>query len=693
MFKLGRFAVRRRRLILIVAAIVAVAAAVVGSGTLAALSLSRFEAPGTESLRAAEVLAEEFDTGNPNLTLLVTARGGDVDDPRNAERGRALAAELAPEVRQVESYWDRESPALKSEDGSQALILAWVPGSATEARKAIAELSERFTRADDVITVGVGGQDEVFRQVGAQAAKDFLRAELIVVPVVLLLLILLYRRVSLALTTLGVGLFAMVGTLAALRGLTALTEVSTFAANITLVMGLALGVDYCLFVIARYREELAGGASVPEAVERAVATAGRTVLFSGLTVAASLAMLLLFPFPFLRSFAYAGVLVVGFAVVGALTVLPAALASLKPHPAVERSNGFGALGFWARTANTVMNRPVLVGGAVLALLLLLASPVLGLKFGLPDDRILPADASSRIVQDQIRDGFGQEQTDAIRVIAKGARNEGAQDDDFAARLGDVPGIVQVDVETNGYGTVWTAIPSQGALSGDVPELVAKVRALQPDYLVGGYPAELADFRDALTDRVPLVVALILIITFVLLFLMTGSILLPLKATVLNLLSLGVMFGVVVWGFQNGNLSGVLDFTPTGTLEPSIPILMFCIAYGLSMDYEVFMVSRIAEEYARTGDERAAVATGIQRSAPLITAAAAILALSFAAYASGSVMYLQMLGAGMAVAIIVDATFVRAVLVPALMRLAGRANWWAPGWLRHVHTRFGISESR
>ncbi|MFD1149648.1 MMPL family transporter [Saccharothrix hoggarensis] len=683
MHLLGRFAVRRRRLVLVAAAIVAVAAAVVGSGTLSALSLSRFEAPGTESLRAAEVLAEDFDTGNPNLTLLVTARGGDVDDPATAARGRALAAELAPDVRQVESYWDRRSPALRSEDGGQALVLAWVPGSATEARAAIAGLSERFTRADDVITVGVGGQDEVFRQVGAQAARDFVRAELIVVPVVLLLLILLYRRVSLALTTLGVGLFAMVGTLAALRGLTRLTEVSTFAANITLVMGLALGVDYCLFVIARYREELAGGATVPEAVERAVTTAGRTVLFSGLTVAASLAMLLLFPFPFLRSFAYAGVLVVGFAVVGALTVLPAALASLKPHPAVERSTGF-----WARTANAVMNRPLLVGGAVLALLLLLAAPVLGLRFGLPDDRILPADASSRVVQDQIRAGFGQEQTDAIRVVAEGGRDDG-----YTARLADVPGIVQVDVASNDHGTVWTAIPSQEALAGDVPALVATVRALQPDYLVGGYPAELADFRDALADRVPLVVALVLAVTFVLLFLMTGSILLPLKATALNLLSLAVMFGVVVWGFQEGNLSHVLDFTPTGALEPSIPILMFCIAYGLSMDYEVFMVSRIAEEYARTGDERAAVATGIQRSAPLITAAAAILALSFAAYASGSVMYLQMLGAGMAVAIIVDATFVRAVLVPALMRLAGPANWWAPGWLRRAHTWFGLSESR
>ncbi|MCC8243571.1 MMPL family transporter [Saccharothrix luteola] len=681
---LGRFAVRRRRLVLIVAALVAVAAAVVGSGALSALSLSRFEAPGTESLRAAEVLAEEFGTGNPNLTLLVTARGGDVDDPRTAERARALAAELGPDVRQVESYWDRRSPALRSEDGGQALILARVPGSATEARAAIAGLSERFTRADDVIEVGVGGQDEVFRQVGAQAARDFLRAEMIVVPVVLLLLVLLYRRVSLALTTLGIGLFAMVGTLAALRGLTRFTEVSTFAANITLVMGLALGVDYCLFVIARYREELAGGATVPAAVERAVATAGRTVLFSGLTVAASLAMLVLFPFPFLRSFAYAGVLVVGLSVLGALTILPAALACLKPHPAAER-----ATGFWARTANAVMNRPLLVGGAVLALLLLLAAPVLGLRFGLPDDRILPPDASSRVVQEEIRAGFGQEQTDAIRVIAKDVRG----DDDYAARLGDVPGIVQVDVTTNGYGTTWSAIPSQEALSGDVPELVERVRALEPDYLVGGYPAELADFRDALTDRVPLVVGLILAVTFVLLFLMTGSVLLPVKATALNLLSLAVMFGVVVWGFQEGNLAPLLGFTPTGAVEPSIPILMFCIAYGLSMDYEVFMVSRIAEEHARTGDDRAAVTAGIQRSAPLITAAAAILALSFAAYTTGRVMYLQMLGAGLAVAIVVDATFVRAVLVPALMRLAGRANWWAPAWLRKVHVRFGLSEGR
>ncbi|MER5264791.1 MMPL family transporter [Actinosynnema sp. NPDC002837] len=681
---LGRFAVRRRRLVLVVAALVAAAAAVVGSGALSALSLSRFEAPGTESLRAAEVLAEEFGTGNPNLTLLVTARGGDVDDPRTADRARALAAELAPDVRQVESYWDRRSPALRSEDGGQALILAWVPGSATDARAAIAGLSERFTRADDVIEVGVGGQDEVFRQVGAQAARDFLRAEAIVVPVVLLLLVLLYRRVSLALTTLGIGLFAMVGTLAALRGLTRFTEVSTFAANITLVMGLALGVDYCLFVIARYREELAGGATVPAAVERAVATAGRTVLFSGLTVAASLAMLVLFPFPFLRSFAYAGVLVVALSVLGALVVLPAALACLKPHPATER-----ATGFWARTANAVMNRPLLVGGAALALLLLLAAPVLGLRVGLPDDRVLPADASSRVVQEDIRAGFGQEQTDAIRVIAKDVQGN----DDYAARLGDVPGIVQVDVTTNGYGTTWSAIPSQEALSGDVPALVQRVRALEPDYLVGGYPAELADFRDALTDRVPLVVGLILAITFVLLFLMTGSVLLPVKATALNLLSLAVMFGVVVWGFQEGNLAHLLGFTPTGTVEPSIPILMFCIAYGLSMDYEVFMVSRIAEEHARTGDDRAAVTAGIQRSAPLITAAAAILALSFAAYTTGRVMYLQMLGAGLAVAIAVDATLVRAVLVPALMRLAGRANWWAPAWLRRVHLRFGLSEGR
>ncbi|MFI9812081.1 MMPL family transporter [Saccharothrix variisporea] len=657
MYELGRFAVRRRRWVLAVAVVVTVVAAAVGSGALSALSLSRYEVPGTDSLRAADVLEREFGTGNPNITLLVSARGS-VDDPAVAAEGRRLTDELRKSTAEATSYWDDRSPALRSEDGAQALVLGRVPGSATEARAAIAELSQRFTVRNDVVSVGVGGQDEVFRQVGAQAARDFLRAELIVVPAVLLLLVLLYRRVSMALTTIGIGLFAMVATLAGLRGLTYFTEVSTFAANVTLVMGLALGVDYCLFVIARYREELAGGADVATAVERAVGTAGRTVLFSGLTVAASLAMLLLFPFPFLRSFAYAGVLVVALSVVGALTILPAVLASLKPHPARERTNGF-----WARTADAVMKRPLWTGGVALVGLLLVAAPVLGLRFGLPDDRILPADASSRVVQDQIRSGFGQEQTDAIRVVGAGVHDAA----DFARRLDDVPGIVQVDHRTTDYGTLWTAIPSQEALAGDVPGLVRQVRELEPDHLVGGYPAELADFRDALTDRLPLVVALILGVTFVLLFLMTGSILLPLKATALNLLSLAVMFGVVVWGFQDGNLAHVLGFTAIGTVEPSIPILMFCIAYGLSMDYEVFMVSRISEEYHRTGDERTAVTTGLQRSAPLITAAAAILSLSFAAYATGSVVILQMLGVGMAVAVLVDATVVRAVLVPSLMR--------------------------
>ncbi|XVV06833.1 MMPL family transporter [Actinosynnema sp. CA-248983] len=684
MHKLGRFAVRRRRWVLAVAIAVTAVAAVIGSGALSALSLSRFEAPGTESLRAADVLEREFGTGNPNITLLVTARGS-VDDPAVVAEGQRLTGQLRDATAETTSYWDARSPALRSTDGTQALVLGRVPGSATEARAAIAELSERFTVTGDLVSVGVGGQDEVFRQVGAQAARDFLRAELIVVPVVLSLLVLLYRRVSPALVTIGIGLFAMVATLAGLRGLTYLTDVSTFAANITLVMGLALGVDYCLFVIARYREELAGGADVPTAVERAVGTAGRTVLFSGLTVAASLSMLLLFPFPFLRSFAYAGVLVVGLSVAGALTILPAALAGLKPHPARERSTGL-----WARTANIVMNRPLWTGGLALIGLLLVAAPVLGLRFGLPDDRILPPDASSRVVQEEIRTGFGQEQTDAVRVVGAGVRDPGAVAE-FARRLDEVPGIVQVDHRTTGYGTYWTAIPSQEALAGDVPGLVRQVRALDSGYLVGGYPAELADFRDALTDRLPLVVALILAVTFVLLFLMTGSLLLPLKATALNLLSLSVMFGVVVWGFQDGNLAGLLGFTATGTVEPSIPILMFCIAYGLSMDYEVFMVSRISEEYHRTGDERIAVTTGLQRSAPLITAAGAILALSFAAYTTGSVMYLQMLGAGMAVAVLVDATVVRAVLVPSLMRLAGRANWWAPPFLRRVHTRFGLSE--
>ncbi|XVU21321.1 MMPL family transporter [Actinoplanes sp. CA-054009] len=679
---------RRRRLILFLGLLVTLAAAVLATGTMSRLVLSRWEAPGTESVRAQPELAR-FGTGNANLILLVTATAA-VDSPAVRAAASAVADELAAEraVVDVWSYWSRgQDPTMRGADGRSAVILAHVGGDATAARMEIRErLLPAYTRNDGVISVRVGGSEAVSSQVSERAAADFARAELLIVPLMLGLLVLLYRRVRLALLTLGIGVFAVAGTLAGLRIVAGFAEVSTFAANITLVMGVGLGIDYSLFVISRFREELHRG--VPEAIAATVGTAGRTVVFSGLTVAASLSALLIFPFPFLRSFAYAGVLVVAVAVAGALTLLPAALGVLG-HRAARRGRPERSGGFWHRSGSAVMRRPVLFAALGLVIVGVLGAPALGLRIGLPDDRVLPPSASTRQTYDLLRAGFATEANDALHVI-------GGRPDVVA--LSRVPGIAQVnspagvfvagtrvadlpDPERFVRGDLHRveAVPARAALSGTgVPEMVGAVRNASPGALVGGFPAELTDFRAALTDRIPLVGGLILVISFVLLYAMSRSLLVPVKATVLNLLSLAVMFGVLVVVFQNGAFASVLGFTPIGTLDPAFPILMFCVAYGLSMDYEVLMLSRIKESYDRHGDNTRAVLEGLRRSAPLVTAAAAILALSFSLYATGEVMYLQMIGVGAAVAILVDATVIRGVLVPSLMRLAGRANWWSPG---------------
>ncbi|MFI0367835.1 MMPL family transporter [Actinomadura sp. 1N219] len=716
MRRLGLFAVRRRRWVLSLGLLALIVAGVLGSGAMSALTLARFESPGSESVRAGTALQERLKTGHLNMLLLVTAKQGTVDSAGTAAAGTAVAQDLAaqPGVTQVSSYWTRgKSPTLRSEDSRSALVVAHVAGDATAARERLGELSPRFTRDDARVQVRVGGQEEVFRQVGDQARQDFARAELLMLPVVFVLLVFAFRGLLAALLPLGVGIFAMLGTLAALRGVTAFTDVSTFAANLTLVMGLGLGIDYSLFIVSRFREELADGAHPHEAAVRAVERAGRTVLFSGLTVAVSLLGLFAFPFPFLRSFAYAGFFVVLFGVIGAVLLLPAALAAVGPRLAraklAARYRPAADTGLWHGVAVRVMRRPALIGAAVVVLLLALGSPLLGLKAGFPDDRVLPESASGRQVQQEIRDGFAAEETDALRVVVPGGTGR-AELERYSGALAQVPGVAQVDSPAGSFaggrriappdaarfsaGPWLSVVPAQDTLESDPFGLVGDVRAVPaPDgTMVGGYPADLADFRTALVDRLPLVVALILAVSCLLIFLMTGSVLVPLKAAVLNVLSLSVMFGALVWVFQDGNLSGTLGFTATGSLEPSIPILMFCIAFGLSMDYEIFMVSRIKEEYDRTGDNARSVAAGLQRSAPLITTAAAVLAVSFASYATSGVVFLKMLGIGMALAVLLDATLIRALLVPAAMRLAGRANWWAPGPLRRVQARLALTES-
>ncbi|GAB3137867.1 MMPL family transporter [Microbispora hainanensis] len=705
--------VRGARWVVVVSVLITLAAGVVGAGTVGALSLNRFEAPGSESARARDDLARLFRTGSPNVALLVTARQGTVDSGPVEAAGRALTRELAayPGVGDAWSYWTRGAPAtLRSGDGRQAMVLAWVPGDADRVRRAVLPaLTPRFRRSDAVIDVRAGGSDEVFRAVMEQARQDFVRAELVVLPMVLLLLWLVYRRLAAALVTLGVGIFAVAGSLALLRGVVLVTEVSTFASNIALVMGVGLGVDYGLFVIFRFREELRRGLPVPEAVTRTVRTAGRTVLFSGVTVAASLSVLFAFPFPFLRSFAYAGIAVVVAAVAGATVALPAALALLGHRVARAAPVWAARRGFWHGLALRVVRRPLAFGGAALAVVLLLGSPFLGIRFGLPDDRVLPSSAPVRQMYDQIRAGFSQEEADAVHVVAP--EGSAAEAGPYAAALSRIDGVMRVDSAAGSYtdgrpvagpadtrfaaarGTWLSVVAASDRLDADAPGLVRQVRAVPAPFPVevGGYPAELTDYRDGVTARLPLIGLLIVLVTFAVLFVMTGSVVAPLKASALNLLSLSVMFGALVFVFQDGHLSGLLGFTPTGSIEPSIPILMFCVAYGLSMDYEVFLLARIKEEWDRTGDAVTSVPAGIARSAPLVTAAAAILAASFAAYATGRVVFLQQLGVGMALTVAVDATLIRGVLVPALMRLAGAANWWAPAPLRRLHRRLSVSE--
>jgi RND superfamily putative drug exporter len=601
-------------------------------------------------------------------------------------------------------------------------VLARIPGNEDAVDAAIEVLSPRYTRQGELVTVGVGGQAEVFRQVTSQVESDLQRAETITFPVVLVLLVLVFGSVVAAGLPLAVAAISVVGTLLVLFVLTMATDVSIFSINLTTALGIGLGIDYSLFIVSRFREEMRAGLASDDAVVRTVETAGRTVLFSGLTVAISLAALLVFPMYFLRSFAYAGIAVVALASFGALVFLPSLLAAIGPRidrwTLLRRKPKEAGDGAWHRIATFVMRRPWPVAISVVAVLLLLGTPFLGAEFGLPDDRVLPQSASSRRVQDQIRASFSSEEASALSVVAVDARPAGpsrdAAVDGYAAELSTIDGVARVDASTGSYrggqevapptpasarfsaadGTWLAVISAVEPISEEGARLVEDVRSTPApfDTLVTGRSAELVDSQDSLFGRLPLAAGIIAVVTLALLFLMTGSVLVPLKALVLNLLSLTATFGAMVWVFQDGNLSGLLNFTATGTLDTSMLILMFCIAFGLSMDYEVFLLSRIKEEHDRTGDNVPSVAMGLERTGRIVTAAAALLSIVFIAFATSQITFIKMFGVGMALAVIMDATLIRAALVPAFMRLAGNANWWAPGPLRRLHERIGLREA-
>jgi RND superfamily putative drug exporter len=722
--RLGRFTVRRRKAVLAASALFFVAAGVFGGSVADSLTSGGFDDPSSESTRAAEAVEDQFGVDDPDILLLVTVpEGATVDDPGVAQGGIALTDELAAEagVTDVASYWSLGNvPPLRSDDSTQAMVLGAISGSDDEVDDRIEELSPEYTRGGDgpTVTVAVGGFAEIFRQVGTQIEDDLTKAELIALPITLILLVLVFGSVVAAGLPLGVGALAVVGTFLVLQIIAAVTDVSIFALNLTTAMGLGLAIDYSLFIVSRFREELRRGLAPHDAVVRTVETAGRTVAFSALTVAVSLAALLVFPLAFLRSFAYAGTAVALVAAVGAVVTLPALMAVLgrrvdkwvlwhhEPKPVGE--------GFWHRVAMTVMHRPVRVALAAIVLLLALGYPFLHIEFGLPDDRVLPASASSRQVHDDLRENFASNEAFPLQVVTTDLGTAGdAEIDAFAVELSTLDGVARVDAVTGSYidgvlvlppgeraaqfagdgATWWSVVPSVEPLSPEAETLVDDVRSSDAPFPieVGGRSAELVDIKESLFSRMPLALGLIALSTFVLLFLMFGSVVVPLKALVINVLSLSATFGAMVWIFQDGHLSGVLDFTATGTIDTNTPILMFCVAFGLSMDYEVFLLSRIKEEYDRTHDNTAAVAAGLERTGRIVTAAALLISVIFLAFATSQITFIKLFGVGLALAVLMDAFVIRATLVPAFMRLAGSANWWAPRPLRRLHERIGMHE--
>ena len=720
--RIGQFTVRRRRFVLVLTVVVVILAGVLGGAVFDRLSTGGFEDPDSESARAADLLDQEFGAGAPNVVLLVTAEDGDVDAAAVAEVGRELTEELAayPNADDVVSYWSLGSPPpLRSEDGSAALVVGRLAGEQDEWQVAGEGLDEAFAGDRGPVNVEVGGSVEIFNQVGETIESDLARAEGFAIPLTLILLIVVFGGVVAALLPVGVGMLAVLGAFFVLWLVTAVTDVSVFSINLVTALGLGLAIDYSLFVVSRFREELHAGRSVDDAVIRTVETAGRTVAFSALTVAASLSALLIFPLFFLRSFAYAGIGVILVAMLASLVSLPALLAVLgtrvdKWRVFRHRATPEVGEGFWHRVATTVMRRPLVVTVAAVTFLIFLGLPFLSARFGSPDHRVLPEGNPAREVSESLREDFVSDEADAFPVVAIGEVGDG-EVEAYAAELSTVAGVTRVDARTGRYvdgallvgpdatmaqfegdGATWfSVVPAVEAVSEEGEALVEDIRGLDSTFdevVVGGMGAQQVDVKAAIFELVPWAALWIAVATFVLLFAMFGSILVPVKALVLNTLSLTATFGAMVWIFQQGHGAGLLDFTATGLTDTTTPILMFCIAFGLSMDYEVFLLSRIKEEYDRTGDNEASVAAGLEHTGRIVTAAALLLSVTFLAFATSGITFIKLFGLGLAMAVIMDATIVRATLVPAFMKLAGDANWWAPAPLKRLQERFGLHEA-
>ena len=717
--RFGLLIAHHARLVLILGGLLFVGSAALGAGAFGQLSAGGFDDPGAESTLANTLSTEHFG-GSPNLIMVGTADDGDASSATSAAAGKQLTEELAaePDVTITASYWTTPVPALKSTDGKSGLILAVIAGDQGTMVSRGADLIAEYGGNHNGLTVLSGGPAGVYGDINTQVTKSLVRAESVAIPLTLLLLLLVFGSVVAALLPLLIGGCAIVGTFAELAVLGRITDVSVFAINLTTALGLGLGIDYGLLIVARFREQLAAGNDVPTAVARTVATAGRTILFSAAAVACALATLMVFPLFFLSSFGYAGVGVVVIAAASALTITPAALALLGHRvekgklPIAGTARG-SASPFWRRVATTVFHHPVRTAVPVLLVLLVAASPLLGIHFALPDQTVLPPEAQSRQVAELLEEQFPSQSEATVPVILDGPADESvaaAYAVEFSrighvtrvaasgmTATGGVPGppdLTAGKLAADGWQRllIYTDVPSGGEEAQAVVRDLRTVptAAAGPDYLVGGPDATLVDTLAAIARPLPLAFGIIVLTTFLLLFMFTGSVVQPVRALVVNALSLSAALGIVTWIFQDGHLIGLFGATPR-PMDASMTVLLLCITFGLSMDYEVFLSSRITELHHAGADLESSVTNGLARTGRIVTSAAVLLSVSFFAFVFSTVSMLQLFGLGAGLAVLIDATLIRGVMVPAAMRLLGRINFWAPPFLRRVHDRVGLVE--
>ncbi|MBL7494607.1 MMPL family transporter [Frankia sp. AgB1.9] len=745
---LADLAITRGRRVLGVAALLGVLAMPWAAGVFGGLGTGGLYAPNSSAARAERLLDDDFPGAPPNIAVEIVARSS-IDEATPAGLGRELSEQLAhePGVAGLVSYWTTAGakPLLRAKDGDSGLILFRLGGSEDEIQRRLSQLHDKYAYTGPGVQVRFGGAPAVLRDVTEHSRRDLQRAELVTAPLVFLVLLAAFGGVVPAMLPILVGGSTVVASLALLRLMARLTYISVFSINLITALGFALAVDYSLFILRRFREERDRGQPDALALRTSLRTAGRTVLFSGLTVALSLTGALLLPLPYLRSYAYAGVGVVLASELAALLLLPAAIMLLGRRLDRGRRRATGGTGWatgeqggahrprfgggpaggsagarWSALAEKVMARPVLVACAAIGFMLLLAAPTLHLKVALADDTILPATAESHEVADALRTEYPVCLPCQIPIVVPGvdAREKPVADRlaAYARALSTVPGVARVDTASGSYAAgsqIAPAPPDGGAFLGShggawlslwpsdpepvsdsARDMVRLVWALPAPYSVdvGGLAPHLLESRDAVVHSLPGAVAVVVAATFVLLFLFTGSVLLPLKALALNALNMAAVLGTMVLIFQDGHLRWLFgDFEVSGTIELTTPVLIFCIAFGLSMDYEVFLLARIREEYLRGGDNRAAVARGLGATGPMLSYAGLAVIVVMVGVATSQISIVTMVGVGMALAVFLDITIVRALLVPAIMALAGGLNWWAPAPLRRLHARFGARE--